>query len=1277
MALTPEEQVRLDYINERLAEIEDAKKGQQHVDTFKTSTASQEPPTDADKVHDTRPFSLKRVVLGGLLRDPINNLLTLGSDLDEALNMPSLAFGSAADNGIIGFNTAAERRAKGLHEVTLPNLKGSESAGTPENLIRGLVGFAVPFTAALKATSGLRALPLLGRAAEGAEAGREFTLAGRVIHSVAAGSLAAFQQEDPVGNNLANILKDSFGLDNAMIDSLAAEEDDSVLMTRLKAAAADVPLGLAGEAIFEAGAKGLRAYRAWKGTMAENVALVESHTKGPVSLLDAHAPADTAATRTLRVKGLQGKVGTVEIDPSTFTTMDDVLGFLRQKAGAIEMDPDNLQRFAANLIEGEPENALAKLGIDPAKLDFSVYRDPEALGRLQRGLAEVYEGLAEKLGRSNVRVTERELVRGAEALASTPEVLRSLYGSTRGLAEKLMAGRMIVGGHAHKLLATAKEALQEIENGPPGEAWGRFLEAFHDHAYLMGAVRGAGSEVGRALRSLQTIVKVNAKRAEKVLKEADKADVAEGDKALAKNLTVAEGADEYAKLLTTDAEKVKALKKLIDLEGDVAELSRTVREGHTGGLHRFSEALMETMGSLFTSITGTANTVSSLGFMGLNALGRYAAAAVRSTMGLVSARQALEARRATLEAWAITEGIIGGFRPAISATLGVLKRELLSEASINLDGLGFENLAKKSVIGSAKAERQIGEHFERSDVVSHKAFSMSGAERQRFEQAVDELDGPKFFKAGLKGLIRLSAATVNAAGSGFRSGTTLFINLPDEFAGTIATRAGAYQSAVRLSAKEATHLGLEGKEFSEFVKARSQVLFGEGPRGWAEDGELAGLRHVMQRAGTEEAKMVLFQDDLQWKFNRWIAQGHRMGGGFSTLIVPFIKTPLRILERTTVDFTPLGLVSKRLQKAIAAGGSQRDEALARMSLGMMAMITAYHLAEDRTIVGMDGGYLSTARDAGRDSYSLKVGDDVYEFKRYDPIGTLLGFSADLRNYLEQTADDPDAANRAVEMFKGMFYAITTNVLSKTWLTSIKQLTDLAGATNGEDVDLRVQKFLKGLSSRAVPASGVQRMVSGWGDGYLREATNFSEGIWQNSIGASALPLKRDFLGRPISQSDSERMVGLPGDIMPFGAEDPVMAEMERLSFRKPTGARKQKGVKLNAAQFSRFLELRGQVVKDTSGLTMEQALKALVTAPEYQSLPSDAAKEAAIRSLTKNYSSLAADALTREDESYAQARLKNYIYTQSHLRGWTPDQRDQVLSEQSHALSAWLQHQQQ
>jgi hypothetical protein len=62
-------------------------------------------------------------------------------------------------------------------------------------------------------------------------------------------------------------MRDVFGIDNPTLDALASEEDDNRLVARFKAAAVNAPVGFAADALMEAGLRGVRAYRAWRGSL--------------------------------------------------------------------------------------------------------------------------------------------------------------------------------------------------------------------------------------------------------------------------------------------------------------------------------------------------------------------------------------------------------------------------------------------------------------------------------------------------------------------------------------------------------------------------------------------------------------------------------------------------------------------------------------------------------------------------------------------------------------------------------------------------------------------------------------------------------------------------------------------------------------------------------------------------------------------------------------------------------------------------------------------------
>lgn len=1266
MPRTPEQEEELRLINEELARIDEEKKGSKAVATYQAAKVPAAPQA-------SRPFSLYRTLVGGA-RDAIQGPEDVLSGIFSANRAATGAPEGWSVSGVISdlYSLTGGGQVAGLYRgitskdkgtvsplsFTIPQLEGSDQAGGLEKFARGVVSFAIPFGAASKVVRGLGGASFLASAGRGA----------------LAGAMVDFAQVDPVSGNMATVLKEAFGLNNAALNALAAEPDDTDFELRLKAAAAGAPVGVAGDALFAAGGKLLRLYRGWKGTTEEAAAVVENLRSKPVQLDDSVPrlrKTDTAGTSGAD-NAAAGDIPKVEPDavydpvaglkernPEDF---EDILDFLKRKSGVDGADPVWLSRLGKALYDGDPENALKNLGLDPAKLDFSVFDDPARMARLQDGLASLYETVATGLGRSNVRVTEKAVVRGAEALASTPDVLKSLYGSTNKLAEQLMGARLFVGAHSHKLLALAETAIEEISKGPPGAAWLEFLDAFHRHAYFLGTLRGAGTEVGRALRSLQMIAKVNPKQAAAALDEAV-AEEAAGQAPKAGKWSVPQGASAFADSLVTDAEKLGALKRLVDLRGDVSELTRFVREGSGSTWARVSAAVKETMGSLFSTATAVYNVGSGVTVMATDLLGRWLAAGLRAPGLLVGGRANAEARRAIFAAWGETEGILGGFKEAYRNTLAVLEHEAYSELALNLDGMGLSKLAKTAASKSAKDIADASVRFERADVVNNKAFALTAAENQKLRKIAESLGGGKFFQASVGGLVRLLGASINAAGTAYRAGTTLFVNLPDEFIGTLASRAGAYKKAVQIASKEAHDLGLEGKEISQYLKARTIQLFGDGPRGISADPFADGAQTAVFRAGETEARRVLFQDDLEWGSSKWIANAVNKTGGLGSIIIPFIKTPMRIIERTAIDYTPLGLLKDRVRKAVLEGGSARDEALARMGLAMTALVTSYQLAADRTTVGSDGGFLSTARDAGRPSYSIRVGDDIYEFSRLDPLGTLMGFGADLAVAEQATEDDPNAGSVLGETFEAMFWATTANVLSKSWLTSIRNLADLSGATSEEDFSTRARKYLTSLAPRLIPGSGIQRQLEAWGDGQVRDAQTFYEGLLRGSIGADKLPPKRDIVGRP-SEGYDMAAAGLRGGFRPDPNTDPLGAELEALSFRRPSADRKQKGVPLTTAQFSRFLELRGQVVRDPrTGLTMEEALNTLVRMPEYQALPSKAARIKEIQKVMDGYTPLAVEALTSEDKKYALARLRVEVYDQGELQGWDRPQKDAALQQ--------------
>ena len=374
--------------------------------------------------------------------------------------------------------------------------------------------------------------------------------------------------------------------------------------------------------------------------------------------------------------------------------------------------------------------------------------------------------------------------------------------------------------------------------------------------YCLGALRGAGAGVGRGLRSLRTLAKVSKPKAAKTVTDALEAEAASTGRAVAAN-RVAEGASAYAERLVTDAEKLEALARLRDLDGDVGELSRHVRRENMSVLRRVDGALKETVGNLFSSTTAIYNLASGATMLGSRVLERTMSMMGRLALAPLGGRAAgARARAAVMDAWAYSHGLTSSFGEAFANTIRVLEKEGASELSLNLDTLGLHKLALKAAERSNRAGAEIVDGvFERADVKSYRNLAILPSEWRAMQQAARDLPGPKFFQEGLAAFARAAAASTNVVGSLSRLGTILFINLPDQFIGTLAARAGAYSPAVRNAAAEAAELGLDGPELSKYLKARTIQLADHTP-GWSDEGFEAGVREAVAAAGEVEARDV-------------------------------------------------------------------------------------------------------------------------------------------------------------------------------------------------------------------------------------------------------------------------------------------------------------------------------------------------------------------------------------------------------------------------------------
>lgn len=1207
-------------------------------------------------------FSTVRMLIGAgrdIIEEPLRFIEKTGDDLEQRFPLPAVRLGKNASNGIADIVTGEEAKKFTREQDQLPHLgqlEGSDNANPWEKMGRSVISLLVPYAGWAKK---------LGVAKAG------LSVVNRVGRAAAAGVAADFVNQAPETNNMASVIKDTFGIDNPTLDWLSFSEDDSEIIARLKAAATNLPVGIAADGLFEAGAKMIRAYGRIRGEAEEARGIVEAleHDYGikpveepRVSSVDAEAggapaprPSEDPFNSALHV-GIQAE------KPQTW---EDILSFLERKVDDPNLPQHEMDELS-KIANGDPENALARLGIEPAKLNWSEFDNPEGIKNLHQSLIDIYEKVGQRLGRTGENVTEGAIHTAARSFASDAEVLKTLFGQTKNLPEILMGARMFVGAHAHTLLGSAEDALDALTKDAPGSegAWQQFLTAFHRHALYLGTVRGAGSEIGRALKSLQFLARRDLPTAKGLAADLAKKVPTEG-----KVDAVEQAAKDASAVnaITDPAERIMVLSKLLEKGDDVGQLAQFVRGKSGSALQRADGIARETISNLFSAGTAAYNIKSGLTMMTFRGLGRWMAAAARLPLALAGGEQARLARIAAMDAWAYTDGVLGAVNEAVKNTLMILEREGASELYINADNLGLKGLAKKAATWNAKATRAtvgLGKNFERVDIdATPRRFAFNPADRRALEEIVDSENLPQMVIRGLTFLTRAAGASVNAVGTLTRLGTILFINAPDQFIGSMAAKAGAQSAAIREAAARAAELGIEGKELTKYLRARVASLATDVD-GWSDQGFQDGFREVTHAAGEHEAREVLFQDPIEFNGLRRLSQAISKTK-FASIPIPFPHTPMRILERTAIDYTPLGLLKSRFRQAVLHGSpQQREQALSQMGLGIFAMYLASQLVEDRTVVGNDGTFTSTAR-MNRESYTLRIGGDVYEFSRDDPMGTLLGMAADYQTYMNhRDPNDPEAESKGQAMWEAGAWAAAANMLSKAWLESLKNLTDLAGAfTEGEFVSGLHRYARNTVARRIVPAAGLQKAAQMTFDPWERQATTFQEEMLKYTLGASKLPVKRNWLGEEEPHNLGERFIGLTWKPE---STDPLIRELDRLSIQTRLPDKDIKGVPLTSDQYSRLLELRGNGVKGDFG-TMKEALDALIHHPGYQSL-TDPARVDQIKRLTDGYTKDAKDALMSEDPELHARVIRKAAYDQSRTASMSPDN----LKAQNEALGREL-----
>lgn len=515
-------------------------------------------------------------------------------------------------------------------------------------------------------------------------------------------------------------------------------------------------------------------------------------------------------------------------------------------------------------------------------------------------------------------------------------VVQAFSKKTANIDGYAWAARQTLAGSAARLTKIVEDA-KAFVSAPESPQWIEMLKTLEAHAALQAQFKGATSQMARGLASLKgtATAKTTMDKA-RMLRSL----VPDASAAGVKTPSAAKSPEEWLEAFgdtATPDQRLRLLESILDAKGDLRELGKTAER--LAGPRRWQRALREFItGNLFSVGTASANVLGSAGHIAFRSLARLPVHGFAYATGRWEAKEFVAMRAADM---AFTSSLAPALWKGLQRVTHMLGEELSEEAHHLAATVYPDSLATKGMEKVREALHDkfgdLAPRFERTDAARTKEWRISADTVQAWRDSVDH--GPAFYRAGLRGLIGIGAGVFNGVGATSRVVRLATIDISDELFGTLVQHATMQSEAARLAALEGVHRGLGGDGLAEFVSLRSDALLSNSADDYLEQVEglvAAGAKEdsneVMEAAAEAarrlqvdqvseaEARNVLFQDQLNWKQSR---DAVRLLGGMDLntgLLFPFLRTPMKILETTLGDYTPVGLLQRDMREKIMSGG---------------------------------------------------------------------------------------------------------------------------------------------------------------------------------------------------------------------------------------------------------------------------------------------------------------------------------------------------------------------
>lgn len=945
------------------------------------------------------------------------------------------------------------------------------------------------------------------------------------------------------------------------------------------------------------------------------------------------------------------------LEAGALLTVKDLLGAPEAAAKAVakrlgKMSPLQAEKLMKDLQQAEADGtvisnphfrSLLKMDLSGTKLD------QDTLVRSAEIFENAIEALADKAGIKTRSVAgmdqqvQNELKKGL-----TLGELESKYQqSQNGFVDTRIAQHVMLTATA-KVVRLREELLPDLIKGVEG-ARDKLVEELTDAAHRMVFAKGILSNAGRALGILSH--GVNGTMVE-VADDAYKLSANEIRARVDKAITTL-GDDHLKDLLASvrtlgDAENIE---RVLLKEGEAEAFSTWRRAVGSVSLWLRSNAL--------TPATFVFNVA---GFIGHVALRQHwskrVAANALEKAGHIEEAVALRLEEQITRSvrWQATQA---GFRAMVKRVQWEFWQDVEDVAAVGWGSGGVSakaRLKRSTMLADGYSPPTMREFDDKPRLNVHDPAAFNA----RIEQSRAEGGA---FASLMYHAQKARAVTANALDAVGGLGMKVFTAMPDDMGKEYMRITEGFALSAREAFREARAAGVPADQIETYVQNRARELatmptaemMQKIEASLVTTGELQGEAKFLSNLNKwieEEADAALFLDGPQTELGKvsanFLSKIDPIG-----IVLPYVRTPIRLMERGLVDYGPFASVSKVVRENIAKGGVQGEIEKARVEVGMRAFNAGIVLGLARGVVATNGGFDNSSNlDQGPPNRLNFPGGNYIEFARMDPFsftiaaGAIIG-QAFRDGFKDGTEYDQQEAIRAAAATT--FLGVRDSIMSKSYLQGLEDLMAIPLSQDLKEGLSNTEKLLQNAVSRFVPLGGVGRQFNdtfrdsaietvGWMDTLLRTVPGAGYGM-SPRIDPLGDEVKARWAG--INFGNSELTQG--------GPMSDVKRKLRDLGIDITTIRKSDPdGFNLTSDELSEVRRIRAKEALNSSGETMHEALSGLFNDQWFNALPSKDAKRTAVVEAMREFNKPAWEILQERKPSYASKKaytssLADYI----------------------------------